>query len=162
MRSFTTREVEPVENVSFSVSVGVNVPQDLGLHPVPADVVEIVPAYREYRYMVVEDQIVIVNPKTRKVVEVIEQGSTTASIGASQGSGSLSLSQEEETTVIKTLRSDVSGVFREGATMPQCVELRPIPSSVDVPELRSYRYVLVEDSVILVEPDSRRIVKILE
>ncbi|MBM6584258.1 DUF1236 domain-containing protein [Microvirga sp. BT689] len=162
VQSFTTREVKPVENVSFSVSVGVSVPQDLNLHPVPADVVEIIPAYRDYRYVVVQDQIVIVNPKTRKVVEVIEQGATMARVGTSQGSGSLSLSQEEETTVIKTLRSNTSAVFHEGATVPQCVELRPIPSAIDVPELRSYRYVVVEDGVILVEPDSRRIVKILE
>ncbi|MBM1170000.1 DUF1236 domain-containing protein [Microvirga arabica] len=162
VQSFTAREVKSVENVSFSISVGVSVPQDLNLRPVPADVVEIVPAYRDYRYVVVKDQIVIVNPKTRKVVEVIERGATTASLGTSQGSGSLSLSQDEETTVIKTLRSDASAVFHEGATVPQCVELRPIPSTVDVPELRSYRYVVVEDSVILVEPDSRRIVKILE
>lgn len=161
-QSFTTREVKRVENVSFSISVGVSVPRDLTLHPVPADVVEIVPAYRDYRYVVVEDQIMIVNPKTRKVVEVIEQGATTASLGTSKGSGSLSLSQEEETTVIKTLRSNTLAVFHEGATVPQCLELRPIPSTVDVPELRSYHYVVVEDSVILVEPDSRRIVKILE
>lgn len=162
VQSFTARAVKPVENVSFSISVGVSVPQDLNLHPVPADVVETVPAYRDYRYMVVEDQIVIVNPKTRKVVDVIEQGATTASLGTSQGSGSLSLSQEEETAVIKTLRGNTSAVFHEGATVPQCVELRPVPSTVDVPELRSYRYVVVEDSVILVEPDSRRVVKILE
>jgi hypothetical protein len=42
------------------------------LHPVPADIVEIVPAFRHYRYFLLADgEIVIVDPATFVVVYVL-------------------------------------------------------------------------------------------
>lgn len=46
-----------------------------------------------------------------------------------------------------------------GSTLPQTVELRSFPSEVGV---REYRYVVVGDRTVLVDPQSRRIVQVIE
>ncbi len=57
---------------SFSVSVGVAVPRTVKLHPLPPKVVEIVPAYRSYQYLLLADnRIVIVDPATFEIVYIL-------------------------------------------------------------------------------------------
>eukprot|EP00913_Durusdinium_trenchii_P004197 g3889.t1 len=64
-------KIEPIEP-SFSVSVGVSVPKTVELHPLPPRVVEIVPAYRSYRYFVLaDDRIVIVDPSSFEIVYIL-------------------------------------------------------------------------------------------
>jgi hypothetical protein len=72
-RSFTSVTVRPVTAVNFSVAVGTVIPTTVELHEVPAEVVRVVPAYRGYRYFVVGNQIVIVEPSARRIVAVIER-----------------------------------------------------------------------------------------
>jgi hypothetical protein len=47
------------------------VPQDIELSTVSETVVSDLPELRSYRYFVVEDQVVIVEPETRRVIEII-------------------------------------------------------------------------------------------
>lgn len=64
-------KVEPIKP-SFSVSVGVAIPKTVELHPLPPRVVEILPAYRSYRYFVLADnRIVIVEPDTYEIVYIL-------------------------------------------------------------------------------------------
>ncbi|MCV0397398.1 MAG: DUF1236 domain-containing protein [Rhizobiaceae bacterium] len=64
-------EVEPVD-IDVDVSVGVAVPRTVELHPLPPRIIEIVPAYAEYRYFVLADgRIIIVEPATYEVVYII-------------------------------------------------------------------------------------------
>ena len=63
----------PVSNVNFSISAGTVIPTTVELHEVPPEVIRIVPAYRGYRYFVVRNQIVIVEPGSRRIVTVIER-----------------------------------------------------------------------------------------
>ncbi|WP_170151364.1 DUF1236 domain-containing protein [Microvirga subterranea] len=73
-RAFTSVNVEPVREVNFSVSVGSVVPTTVTtLHTCPSEVVRILHGLPECRYIVVRDEIVIVEPKTRKIVTVIER-----------------------------------------------------------------------------------------
>ena len=60
-----------VSNVNFSLTVGTVVPRTVKTVEVPATLVEIHPAWRGYRYFIVNDQIVIVEPDTLKIVTVI-------------------------------------------------------------------------------------------
>ena len=48
--------------------IGARVPHTVRLYPLPHDVVVQVPAVRTYRYMVVNDQVVLVDPATSQVV----------------------------------------------------------------------------------------------
>jgi hypothetical protein len=59
-------------SVNFSVRVGIAVPRTVKFAPVPATIVEIQPAWRGYMYFVYEDEIIIVHPRTLKIVAVIE------------------------------------------------------------------------------------------
>jgi len=60
-----------VEHVDFSVSVGTVVPRHIKLVTLPSEVVEIVPQFRGYRFIIVRDEIVIIDPNTLRIVAVI-------------------------------------------------------------------------------------------
>ena len=64
--------VQPVTNVNFSVSVGTKVPRDVTFHTLPERVVTIYPEWRRYKYILVKEQIVIVDPNTYEIVAVLE------------------------------------------------------------------------------------------
>jgi len=69
---FTRHRVEPVRNLNIAVNVGVRIPHSVHLYPVPVDVIEIVPAYRDYEYIVLDDnRIAIIDPDTYEVVDII-------------------------------------------------------------------------------------------
>ncbi len=59
-------------NVNFNVTVGATVPRDVHVEVLPADVVQIVPQYEGFDYIVVGDQILIVDPDSMEIVAVIE------------------------------------------------------------------------------------------
>jgi hypothetical protein len=60
-----------VANVNFSVSVGAAVPRDVHVEVLPAAIVEIVPEYRGFDYVVVGDQILIIDPNSMEIVAII-------------------------------------------------------------------------------------------
>jgi len=62
------------EHVNVNVRVGEPLPGDVRLMPLPPTIVDLVPEYRDYDYFVANDEIVIVQPSTRHVVEVINTG----------------------------------------------------------------------------------------
>jgi hypothetical protein len=131
---------------------------------VPSAVVEIVPQYRGYRYAVVEDEIVIIEPGSRRIVEVLDRdlsGPASATASVSSG-GALRLSREQRSTVTRGLKADAA--IRVGAAAPACIELSAMPQRIvaDVPELKSYRYFAIGEEVVIVEPQSRKIVEIIE
>jgi len=66
-----SQKVEPVR-LSVSVSVGTRIPADVRLHPLPQQVIVIYPEWRGYDYILVGDQIVIVNPRTHEIVAIVE------------------------------------------------------------------------------------------
>jgi hypothetical protein len=69
---FTSHRVEPARNINVAVNVGVRLPHSVHLYPVPQEVIEIVPAYREYEYILLEDnRVAIVDPDTFEVVDII-------------------------------------------------------------------------------------------
>ena len=53
------------------MSVGTRIPRDVHITVLPRDVVEVVPQYEGFDYVVVEDQILIVDPDTLEIVAVI-------------------------------------------------------------------------------------------
>src|SRR5581483_2031230 len=64
--------VSSVKNVNFSVSVGTRVPREgIEFHTLPTEVVSIYPEWRGYKFIVVRDEIVIIDPNTYEIVEII-------------------------------------------------------------------------------------------
>jgi len=68
---FQHSSIASVNSVNFSVSAGTVVPDTVTLVDVPPEIVRIVPAWRSYKVVRVKNQIIIVNPSSRKIVEVI-------------------------------------------------------------------------------------------
>ncbi|MEA2942990.1 MAG: hypothetical protein QOD09_3519 [Bradyrhizobium sp.] len=69
---FKSQHVQPATNVNFSISVGTRVPRNVGFHPLPAEIVTIYPEWRGYEFFVVNNQIIVVNPRTLEIVDVID------------------------------------------------------------------------------------------
>src|SRR6266700_7950594 len=68
------QHVQPVTNVNFSISVGTRVPRGSGVtfHPLPAEIVTVYPQWRGYEYILVRDQILVIDPRTGEIVDVID------------------------------------------------------------------------------------------
>jgi hypothetical protein len=152
-----------VTNVNFSVTVGTRIPRSVRLVALPATVIEVVPEYRSYQYVVVGDDIVIVDPGSYEIVYVLPGRSTTA--GGSGGPAALALSDEQVAFVLRNidLKSDGRlgiGGISVGATLGREVELREFPVVVveKLPELRSYRYLVHENDIAFVDPRDSKVV----
>ena len=59
------------QNINVAVNIGAPLPGEAELLPLPPAVVSLVPEYQGYEYVVVNDEVAIVQPSTRVVVEVI-------------------------------------------------------------------------------------------
>jgi hypothetical protein len=63
--------VARVNNANFNVSVGVTVPRTVHVAVLPPEVVTIVPEYRGFEYVVVGDQLLIIDPNTLEIVAIL-------------------------------------------------------------------------------------------
>jgi Protein of unknown function (DUF1236) len=72
----------PLHGGNFSLAVDSKVPAQVELRPVPASVDVIAPQFRGRNYLVVDEQIAIVDPQSRKIMAVLQRWQ-------SQGGGSV-------------------------------------------------------------------------
>ena len=66
------QRVQPVTNVNFSISVGTRVPREVSFHPLPAEIVTIYPDWRGYQFILVRNQIVVIDPQSLEIVAVLD------------------------------------------------------------------------------------------
>ena len=64
------QKVQPT-HLNVSVSVGTRVPISVHLYPVPVEVVNIYPEWRGFDYILVGDEIVIIDPHSHEIVAII-------------------------------------------------------------------------------------------
>lgn len=156
----------PKSNVNISVSVGERLPPTVRARRLPASIISISPEFRGYDYVVVQDEIVIVEPKTRKVVTVIRGGG-----GPSHRAqrASFSLDAQQRSRIRSDIRIEQSRSFddievSEGRMVPQTVVLEPLPDVIvrDVPQVRDYRYFVDDRRIVIVDPDTREVVDIIQ
>jgi hypothetical protein len=161
-------DARPLTNVNFSVSVGTAIPRDVRLAPLPADVVEIVPQYRGYEFVLVKDEIVIVDPATYKIVTVLPHSGHAAA--AAPARSKVSFSDRDRDVIRKHARtrvesrttgSAVRSEIRIGQPVPESVEIEELPDEVyrESPGLREYRYIHRENRTYVVEPRERRVIE---
>jgi hypothetical protein len=169
-QSVARLDVRPLTNVNFSLSVGTVVPRDVRLSTLPADVVEIVPQYRGYSFVVVKDEIVIVEPSSYKIVAVMPYtGKATAAAPARERSKT-SFTDRDRDAIRKHARtrsegqttgSAVRSEVRVGQRIPDSVEIEAFPDEVyrESPGLREYRYLRRENRTYVVDPRERLIIE---
>jgi len=168
--SITKLNARPVENVNFSLSVGTVVPRDVRFQPLPADVVEVVPQYRGYNFFVVRDDIVIVDPSSYQIVDVLPRAGRAAA--AAPASRKMTFSDTDRAVIRKHARSarteqrttgssTSSTRVRVGDRLPDSVEIRSFPEEVyrESPTLREYRYIERDNRTYVVEPHERTIIE---
>jgi hypothetical protein len=61
-----------VDHPDFSVRVGTVVPRDIRVTVLPTEIVEVVPQYRGYDYILIGDELLIVDPHTLEIVAILE------------------------------------------------------------------------------------------
>ena len=59
------------DKINFSLNVGTAVPRTVHIVEVPQEIILIHPAWRGFKYFLVGDEIVIVEPDTLKIVAII-------------------------------------------------------------------------------------------
>jgi hypothetical protein len=65
------RNVARADNVNFNIRVGVAVPRTVHVAVLPPEVVTIVPEYRGFEYVLVGDQLLIIDPDTLEIVAIL-------------------------------------------------------------------------------------------
>ena len=70
----TTSNLHHVTRVDFPIKVGTRVPRTVALNPVPQSIIEIVPQYRGFDYIVVENDLIIIDPVTLQIVAILPVG----------------------------------------------------------------------------------------
>jgi Protein of unknown function (DUF1236) len=66
------QHVAPVTNVNFSISIGARVPRDVSFHPLPPEVITYYPEWRGYEFILVNNQILVIDPQTFEIVAVLD------------------------------------------------------------------------------------------
>ena len=162
------KQVNRVTNVNFSINVGTRVPRSVRLAVLPASVIAIVPEYRSYRYLIVDDRVCIVDPGTYEIVDVIEVSDRTAG-PSSTTPARLVLTDEEREIILSEvdLRNGSTlglGALTEGAEVPSRAEVLEFSATVvqKVPKVKGYKYLAAENRVAIVEPQGHKIALVIE
>ena len=66
------QHVAPLDNVNFSIAIGARIPREVTFHRLPAEIVSIYPEWRGYEYILVRDQILVVDPRTFEIVAILD------------------------------------------------------------------------------------------
>jgi hypothetical protein len=88
-----TRErlAPPERNLNIAIRIGEPVPPRVRFHRLPPEIVSIEPEYRDYEYFSTDDDIVIVEPRTKRIVSQIPRdASRIRAAGDQTGTGSTS------------------------------------------------------------------------
>ena len=154
-------------NLNISINVGTRLPQSVRLAAVPAAIIAIVPEYRSYKYVVVNDQVCIVEPNSYEIVEIIPVSGQTA---ARSGSGpTLVLSENERAIILREIdmggRSTMGlGAIAEGADVPRDAQVRAFPDAVvqKVAKVKGYKFFTAENRLAIVDPQGTKVRLVIE
>jgi hypothetical protein len=163
------RNVNRVNQVNFSISVGTRVPRSVHLVALPASVISLVPQYRGYEYFVANDEICIVEPSSYEIVEVIPASAKTARAGDRGGSSMLTLTAEEKRIIIENveLRGDSTlalGSLNEGSPVPRGARLQAFPDVVveKVPKVRGHKFFAAENRIAIADEQGDKVAVVID
>ena len=155
------------ENLNIRVNIGERLPPRVRARPLPPDIVRIAPQYRDYEYTVVDNRVYIVDPRTREVVDLIDEsgpaGVTTSRVDRQR----VVITREQRDLLKQAARRTmtVGSSAPSGSTADSsCLTLQPVPEELvrSNPEFSSYRYLAIGDQVVLVDPRQQKIVEVVD
>ena len=156
-----------IARVQFARRIGTRIPRSVSLFVVPAAVLAIFPYYRDYRYVVEDDTICIVDPDTYEIVDVLDEEPYIP--GFRPPVPELTLSDSEVAFVLSSIPPDFPQAqvrlrLALGVEIPPSVELYEFaPMVLDrIPKLAQFRFVVTEDQLVVVAPQDRSIARVLD
>ena len=156
-----------VTKARFAHRVGHRIPRNVRLFAIPAGIISFFPYYRDYRYVVVDDEICIVDPRTYEIVDVIDQEYYGG--GSKPEVAGFFLTEDQIALVRDSIprdfpQADVRLRLALGAELPHDVELYEFPTLLldRIPKLRDYRFLVVEDQIVIVDPRERSIALVID
>ncbi len=163
-------------NPRVEIREDVILPPDAPLAELPAEYIQRTPRYRGYRYVASGDEIAIVEPRSRRVVQVIDRKQAKA--GDKGSDHSLTTASTGESPLPRDERAEINRMLLQrassgtllgmrdlrGSTLPASVELQRLPAAVAErsPSLRGMSYVLIGDDALIVDPENRRVIDVIE
>ena len=167
-------DITPIPRTRISVSVGRRVPRSIRLYNLPPDVVRIYPHFRGDRFVLVEDEIVVVDPDTRHVVAVLPRSKSRHAARLTTGMATreerLELTPEQRRVIRTTVIEQPMCHYEQRLDfflfmpVPHTVQVCEFPRQVvqEVPEIEQYRYVVHNDQVVVVDPNRDRVVEVIK
>ena len=70
-RAVSKQKMSQAVPAKFAAMVGETVPSSVKLHPLPASAVKQVPAAKSYNYARLGENVILVNPSSKKVADII-------------------------------------------------------------------------------------------
>jgi hypothetical protein len=167
-------DVQPISRTRISASIGSVIPRSIRLYALPPDVVSIYPRFRGYSFVLVEDEYVIIEPRTRQIVTVIpasdSRRTSRETTGVAVRGEPLRLSPRARSVIRATVLREPACHYEQRidfflfVPVPRTVEVCEFPRRIveEVPEIGTYRYVVRGEEVVVVDPDERRVVEIID
>jgi hypothetical protein len=152
------------ENINIRVNVGERLPPRVRPRPLPPEIVQIAPQYRDYEYTVINDEIAIVDPRSREVVDIIDDTGAAGGRMASRRDRVV-ITREQRDQLKQVARRTVGSASSSGSVSDsRCLQLQPMPEELtrNNPELSQYRYLAIGDEVVLVDPRQQKIVQVID
>ncbi len=159
-------------DIDIRINVGERLPERVRPRPLPSEIVTIVPQYRGYEYTVVHDEIAIIDPRSREIVDVIPQNGMRADLGYDRGGYGVSSTRivlsDDQRQILRRAATETGTV---GSTTspstssgPSCLSLRRVPDELarSNPELANYQYLAIGEQVVLVDPRDQKVVQVID
>jgi len=102
------------------------------------------------------------------LLAAVPAGAQTTVTTTTETTGSITIAPEKRTIIRERLSTAEPVTVQEnvtvGWTVPETVELRTVPDTIvsDIPDVKGYRYFVYNDNVVLVDPETRKVVTIVE
>lgn len=154
------------ESVNVRISIGTRLPRHVRLYALPPTFISFAPDYRRYRYTLVDDRYVIVDPDSYEIVYVVDEGGGVHRVGGEVAV--LDLTAGERRAILRHIdrrrRVSLNIDLALGAEIPGRIELMEFPTAFlgEVPKLRGYRYVVLDRRVAIVNPKDRDVLAIIK
>jgi hypothetical protein len=162
-------------SVAFPLTAGSPVPKAIRLESLPPEAVAVVREFSGKSYFVTPDSLVVVNPRSREIISAFSfTDQETALVPAPAVTEKIvTLSPTERQTILREVAPGSSAgpnaivrpkVASVGDVVPGSVALEEFPSTVstNVPQLKTMRFYRFGQEVVIVDPDKRRVIDVIQ
>lgn len=163
-------DVKHRTNVKVDLRVGNRLPRNWLFLPVPLAVIDIVPEYRDYVFVYVDDDYLICDPDTYEIVAILPASGGPEYAGGDSHvrcTNRISLDADERDLILRSVRREDRVDVRHltvGWSVPRDIELLKFPDRVlaHISELGPCRYFVADDQIAIVSPEEETVVLLID